>query len=70
VAGIGEQNGIAIGWRSGDRLRADEAAGARTVGDDDLLAEPLAQSVGIKPRQDSMVVPGVSGTTMVIRREG
>jgi hypothetical protein len=59
MTGIGEQDGVAVGGRGRDRLRRDQAAGAGTICDDDLLAESLRQ-----------VVPAVKGTTTVINREG
>src|SRR5262244_4046193 len=41
MTGIGEQDGVAVGGRSRDRLRRDEAARTGTICDDDLLAESL-----------------------------
>jgi len=41
VAGIGEQDGVAVGGRGRDRLRRNEAARAGTICNDDLLTETL-----------------------------
>ena len=52
MAGVGEQNGVAVRRRVDDGLCADHAAGAGPVRDHDLLAEPLRQLVRVQARQD------------------
>src|SRR5439155_19936461 len=47
--GAGEPQGIAVGRRLGDHLRADRAVRARTVIDDDRLIELLRQSFRQNP---------------------
>lgn len=68
MAGIGQQNGVAVGGRARDGLSSNEAAGARTICNDDLLAKPRL-SPNNRARM-SMVVPAVIGTTMVMGRDG
>jgi len=41
MAGIGEQNRVAIGGGARDRLRRNEPACAGAIGDDDLLTKSL-----------------------------
>ena len=50
-AGRGQQQRVAVGLGLGHDLRADIAAGARLVVDDDLLAQRLLQAGLDRPRQ-------------------
>ena len=62
---------MAVGGRLGDRRAAEIAARARTVFDDELLAEIFAQRVRATARaRVSTAAPAGNGTTMVTGRFG
>src|SRR5215831_17969875 len=52
VRRMDEEERIAIGYRTHDGLRGDISAGARSVLDDKLLAEPLRQPLADQARDD------------------
>ena len=59
-----QEERVAVRRRMHDRLGAEVAAGARSVLDDELLAEPLGQALTDQPRPDP---PGGAPT---IKRTG
>ena len=59
-----EQQRVAVGRRLRDELRADVAARAGAVVDDDLLPEALASGSATTRALLSATPPGENGTTM------
>ena len=52
LAGLTEQQRVAVGRRLGDRFGADIVAGAGLVLDDELLAELFGQPLPDQPRDE------------------
>ena len=57
-AGIGQQDGVAVGRGLCDRTGRDRAAGAAAVLDHDLLSERLAHPLGHQARQRVIAAAG------------
>ena len=57
-AGIGEQDGVAVGRALGDRAGCERAAGAGAIVHHDLLAERLAHLLGHHARQRIVAAAG------------
>ena len=52
VGGVYQEQRVPVGCRLDDGFRREIVPRARAILDDELLAEPLAQPVAEKPRQD------------------
>ena len=59
-----QQQGVAVGRRTGRDLGADIAGGARLVLDDELLAEPAGQPLAAWRAATSGALPAMKGTMM------
>ena len=62
-----QEQRIAVGRRTHDRLGSDVSAGARPVLDNELLAKPLGEPLTHQAREMSAVLPAPKPT---IRRTG
>src|SRR5262249_61586440 len=58
VESTGQEQRVAVGWGTHDRLGGDVAAGSRTVVDDERLTEPLREPLTYQARRDVRTASG------------